>query len=274
MKKNYKIVMIEYKGSSPDDIDKYVDYISLCKSRHQGLNNKLSIMRGRYNTELINPQHLYILSDEEIKKGDWVVAPHNGTKLVTTIKEITKTGFAVHGIVIGFDAGCQLTSCKKIIASTDKTLSLPGIPQPYIEYYIEEYNKDNVIEEIELEIDTNLELCDGISKIKLQNNEVVPTYNTSIIFGDNTSLNNIDKEYSELILDKMANQFIQITSYAEAMKMADREGYVHYIDFGKIHIDNWTKTYSKKEVEDLLLKATSRTWNTRQDVRDWFNKNN
>ena len=89
-------------------------------------------------------------------------------------------------------------------------------------------------------------------------------------------MDNTKSKKKKSVSDTNADEFIKNISYKDAIKIADKEGYVHCIGFGKIHINNWTKPkmYSKKEVEDLLLKATSRTWNTRQDVRDWFNKNN
>ena len=78
---------------------------------------------------------------------------------------------------------------------------------------------------------------------QIQNNKVIPIHNTSIIFGDNTSLNT-NKEYSELILNKMINQFIQNISYKDAMKIIDNEGYIQCARFGKIHINNWIESKS------------------------------
>ena len=97
-------------------------------------------------------QHLYIVNDDEIKEGDWVLSKLN--ELVLLKKNYTNFNY------------------KKIIATTDKSLnhikhneSVPYpkgqqifLPQPskeWIEYYISEYNKGNCLKEVfvEYEID-------------------------------------------------------------------------------------------------------------------------
>lgn len=58
-----------------------------------------------YNT---TPQHLYFLSDEEIKEGDWFYNPHSG--------HIHKAG--THSDLITINNN----KCKKIITTTDESL--------------------------------------------------------------------------------------------------------------------------------------------------------
>ena len=88
-------------------------------------------------------QHLYFLSDEEIKEGDWVLTPNN---------EIKKFG----------QVGTYLSKDKKIIATTDKSIcdayktnwELKAIPQPsesFIEAFIEAYNKGQQIKRVLME---------------------------------------------------------------------------------------------------------------------------
>lgn len=103
---------------------------------------------------LISPQHLYFLSDEEIKEGDWCYDTKNNRIF------IAKSSYE----------GMQYI--KKIIATTDrlvigqKELAFPCeendffgeyediyLPQPsqqFIEKYIEEYNKGNIITEVKV----------------------------------------------------------------------------------------------------------------------------
>ena len=109
-------------------------------------------------------QHLYIISDDEIKEGDWYLTPKN-----TLCKCIKKDNKYVYSL-----EGGSSTDCKKIIASTDTSLtwiehddSVPypkgtqyRLPQPslqFIEKYIEEYNKGNMITDVlvEYEIKSN-----------------------------------------------------------------------------------------------------------------------
>ena len=105
------------------------------------------------------PQHLYILSDDEIKEGDYV----------QTFKSIPNTEMCIHHCK---DSGDVLSTkelnCKKTIATTDSSLfkiiknvgirekdsmevSLPYIPQSFIDKYVSEYNKGNKIEEVMVE---------------------------------------------------------------------------------------------------------------------------
>ena len=79
-----------------------------------------------------NNQHLYILSDDEIKKSDFT-----------------------HVDLLDIDAGE-----KKIIATTDSLTTdwmkcseplIPSIPQSFIDKYVSEYNKGNKIEEVMVE---------------------------------------------------------------------------------------------------------------------------
>ena len=100
----------------------------------------------------ITPHHLYILSEEEIKEGDWVI---------TTISEID-----VYNQIEKFENKCDKLYCKKIIATTDTSLRIGGntgrrengisipIPQPsesFIQKYVEKYNKGEQITEVMVE---------------------------------------------------------------------------------------------------------------------------
>jgi len=115
--------------------------------------SKLSKILGiKRDKKIINSrviaQHLYILSDNEIKEGDWYYSYLLNSRYIAP-KGFTKS---------------KLTNPKseyKIIASTDPSLnkwiklnpgellqSLPSIPQSFIEEYVSEYNKENKIEEV------------------------------------------------------------------------------------------------------------------------------
>lgn len=95
-------------------------------------------------------QHLYILSDEEIKKGDWVYRDTG------TIFQMTKELSEYYKSISNTDVHKKY----KIIATTDKSLMylesdyscyLPQPSQSFIEHFVEEYNKGNVITEVEVE---------------------------------------------------------------------------------------------------------------------------
>jgi len=94
-------------------------------------------------------QHLYFLSSDEIKEGDWY--ENNGVIFRADYK---------------FDDGNnpnQNKKNRKIIAATDSSLRigklevggkiehLPQIPQSFLKIFVEEYNKSNVITEVMVE---------------------------------------------------------------------------------------------------------------------------
>ena len=108
------------------------------------------IEESNYKLSNIQSQHLYILSDEEIKEGDWCINP------------ITKSPFQVK--VIERNRLVYPENSKKIITTTDNSLKttedlgeisreniLHQIPQSFIEYFVSEYNKGNVITEVMIE---------------------------------------------------------------------------------------------------------------------------
>jgi hypothetical protein len=96
-------------------------------------------------------QHLYILSDEKIKEGDWYFDKKSGVNKATSGFEFNEIELA-----LGFNKNTTF----KIVASTDKLVKytnedtdgvheyLPSIPESFINKYIEEYNKGNVIKEV------------------------------------------------------------------------------------------------------------------------------
>jgi len=110
------------------------------------------------------PQHLYILSDDKIKEGDWCIYlginNRNSIHIARTSNdnrriyhEIGVDPIKEYGTIYG-----GLTpsphEIKKIIATTDSnfsSLNLPSIPQSFILKYVNEYNKGNKIEEVIVE---------------------------------------------------------------------------------------------------------------------------
>jgi len=116
-------------------------------------------------------QHLYFLSDEEIKEGDWVYDIDGDI-----------------GQAIGTDKE-EWSGNKKIIATTDSSLTyhnpsekksfvLDYLPQPspsFIEKYIEKYNKGEQITEVMVEYESQWKRDDGkLSTIKESGNNSIP----------------------------------------------------------------------------------------------------
>jgi hypothetical protein len=131
--KKCKVVMLPTEKASGIYLDTY------------GTLHNLNYKRGVDTSG--TPQHLYILSDDEIKEDDWY---YNRYGHIHQFK--------------GNDTFDMIYGGKKIIATTDESLmynyesySVNGkaqYPQPsqsFIEKYVEEYNKGNMITDVLVE---------------------------------------------------------------------------------------------------------------------------
>ena len=110
---------------------------------------------------VIKPQHLYITSDEEIKEGEYFLTNQNDYWKIQKCQKICDDG-----MIMSFEEEIAMfqeetyfvfkpENCKKIISSTCTSLGLPQPSQQFIEKYIEEYNKGNVIKEVLVEVILN-----------------------------------------------------------------------------------------------------------------------
>ena len=111
------------------------------------------------NVELFKHQHLYIISDDEIKEGDWCYdkRPDENGDLVDIVYQVKNIEFEL-----------RTSTEKKIIATTDSSLWRPShkyasdvilLPQPsqqFIEKFIEEYNKGNMITDVLVEYELKI----------------------------------------------------------------------------------------------------------------------
>lgn len=110
--------------------------------------------QGIYWNGELEPQHLYILSDDDLIKGDWCYNISSQT-MFKADKEL---------IELINDPDVTLTTNKKIIATTNKSLhlvcdgqcgsecvcTLPSIPEYFIKYFIKQYNTGNIIQEVDV----------------------------------------------------------------------------------------------------------------------------
>lgn len=137
-----------------------------------GKNKKKEILAMRIMTELGEDwkwkyQHLYFLSDEEIKEEDWVYDYES--------KQIIKIDY--------LDAYTKINPWKKIIATTDSSLhlviedgiiSFTELPQPsqsFLEVFVREYNKENVIKEVLVKYEQDYESCRACNGLKSSCND-------------------------------------------------------------------------------------------------------
>lgn len=98
--------------------------------------------KSHVNTQA-DSQHLYIISDDEIKENDWCLNLENNHYFQATYTDINN--------IYAKNVAYRIKGIKKIILSTDKFLNLPQPSQQFVGKYIEEYNKSNVIKDVLVE---------------------------------------------------------------------------------------------------------------------------
>lgn len=142
MKKTHKVVMLPTEKASPLILERTRTNPKLIFNY-----NDTKSLREQYQF-----QSLYIISDDEIKKGDWIIAKQTDDS--SFIHQVTQS--SIDRIKV---------SDKKIVATTDSSLlvyltdlapkanyPLPQIPESFIQAYIKAYNEGKPITEVDLEI--------------------------------------------------------------------------------------------------------------------------
>jgi len=136
-------------------------------------------------------QHLYILSDETADEGDYVVVGGKGVRQVVKTDTKDPSKWVVTGESSAVLSFVYRGACKKIIATTDKSLGIkydknpefygsgmfnkkllfPQIPESFIQAYIKAYNEGKPITEVDLEMIT--EYPDAESSIHSVNGKMI-----------------------------------------------------------------------------------------------------
>lgn len=183
MKKTCKVIMLPTDKAS-----------KLCLAD----DNKLVLSdKGEDLDYIINRQHLYITSDDEIKKGDWTIdigckEPHGRLTTIDNQTELDR--------YINADNGYNI---KKVIASTDPSLGLPLIPESFIQAYVKAEGK---IDEVQVEYE---EITEGKKPFQ---NILVEQPKTR---DDNTIIIHQAKAYTREEVWCMFNEIAETLTYAE-----------------------------------------------------------
>lgn len=128
---------------------KYISY-------HETNPIKLLIDRG------YTPQHLYILSDDEIKEGDWCININNHTLYHLTGGTVTKETYKHWKKIIG-TTDTSLLINNRSNSDHPYNLNFPQIPESFINLFVTEYNKSNIITKVNVEYDVFDDQCDTMS---------------------------------------------------------------------------------------------------------------
>jgi hypothetical protein len=110
----------------------------------------------------IKSYHLYILGNDEPEIGDWKYDTFH--KEISQVKSLNSISQYDKKIIATTDKSLRLNSVK-VSTSSDFTLEqisenipcLPQIPQSFIDYFVEQYNKGNVIDKVLVEYINNFD---------------------------------------------------------------------------------------------------------------------
>lgn len=165
IKRKCKTVMLPTEKATNLFIQKSKLIFTRTATEH-GRNNLVKM----WNSAGYQGQHLYIISDDEIKESDWYIdngITANGYIIPLQLLKKYTIGMKGGEDKTGYISESKLNSCKKIIATTDSSLSkewrdykndlhIYHLPQPspqFIAKFIESYNKGEVITDILVEYD-------------------------------------------------------------------------------------------------------------------------
>lgn len=185
MKKKHQVVMLPTNIEAPNYTQGHI--VKCIKSwtpigENPKETNKLSISKN-WSEDILKhyeAQHLFILSDEEIKAGDWMLHPNKGFKVGDIWNSyINPIKAESHWFSIVPSNKAKVHGFKKIIATTNSELwienenmypeSLPQMLKSFIEYYISEYNKGNIITDVDVEYLRGVSI---INEIQWGNNQL------------------------------------------------------------------------------------------------------
>jgi hypothetical protein len=157
--------------------------------------------------------HLYIISNKEIKEGDWTIYSSIATN---GQQRVLQNVFGVLGSVIGTPAFIK-QNCFKIEASTDKSLGLPLIPEGFVRKYCE-----SPIEEVMVDTINCITTCHECKHVMYYDamrcdkcNEELLDSNTKYVNKVKTDKNNyititkVKDSYTKEEIKKLFNEFMK-----------------------------------------------------------------
>lgn len=143
----------------------------------------LQMLKHSDGKTIANKQHLYILSDDEIKEGDWFIQSNS---VLRTCFDLEWKGFYK---IIATTDNLKVTLSdytKDSITYTKFDEILPKPSQSFINKYIDEYNKGNIIIDVLVEYDEMYLFPDGSYSRSAQNMLNVKAVDLLKISKDNT----------------------------------------------------------------------------------------
>ena len=203
---------------------------SLAKVIKEGVNPKDSTLQF---------WNLYIISDDEIKENNThFYNPHSG--------QLHISGNHTDYIAI------NKNGCKKIIATTDVSLGLPQPSEQFIQKYIEEYNKGNIITDVLVEYE-----------YLLNDMGVIPYWCLKINPKDNTiTIRKVKENYTKEEVISLCDDAYKVgygTAVCEETNQGKEVSFKEWLSTSVLDIEP-NKIYTKDEVIRLLAKFISFIW--------------
>ena len=175
--------------------------------------------------------HLYVLSNDEIKEGDYCYS-YKMNKIVKSTCDVSR------------EANKNIGFWEKVIATTDKTLSQTNrteIPQPsqqFIQKYIEEYNRGNIITDVLVEYEL-------ISNEEYFLNTINPDENVPY-FDEDLKIN---PKYNTISIKKAKDSYTK----EEVDRMLDEQASKTTAEM----MEKFKDYKSREEIKSLLFKFTN-----------------
>jgi hypothetical protein len=199
--------------------------------------------------------HLYILSNDEIKEGDWNY--DRTTKQIYKAKRNYKP--------------TEDPQWLKVLATTDTSLELPQIPTTFIQQSIDAYNNGNVIEKCFVEVEDKSLVNGAKSFISNIGNKV-----------NMACLIKLNENNEISILIPTVEENTKLEQLAELLEKADVRKYtcINKFDYSQLERDivdlfEQKQMFSREEVTFLIKKysieACGQPWFDKDE--EWIEKN-
>jgi hypothetical protein len=250
VKKELKLVLLPTNDNNPTTIPFLLSSKNiLCKHAAGGEFRKLC------NSGYI-PYHLYAISDEKPKVGDYYLANDRIVQWNQELQDLVDNHERI------FNEKSQNIPTKKVIITTDESIgytdhrvspvpnfcTYPTFSQDFIDIYIEMYNKGGeIIDKIEAEYDCDHSLMPAkvidILKVNLDN-----TVDVSLI-DKNNFYNNLEKYFEITSKEKIVEDWNKSVELDKIGPTVDE-----FTQYTKEAFESG-KLYTKKEIHDLLTKC-------------------
>lgn len=220
-------------------------------------------------TDSFAPMHLYLISNEKIKKGDIILWNNRISEAIDTV---------------------YTESTKKVIAASDTKLILPQFTSPLLEEYVKRTNRK---QSLEIEVDCNDVTYNKSSEsydidVVYCNGKEIASFDYELQAAEMLSIINelgnqpkLDSNNNISIRFKEASKYITNHVVREAMKIVSKDVRVPKLrSYGMLKPKD--KYYISSEVEQLLLRFQNDLMSLEDNefldikpigVKDWIKKN-